>query len=188
MARALDVFGHDEVRQQDSLFRRWELGHLEPPPDRGTSVTNLSTKRLRGMAKAAFMARLVAGAIFVAFGVGKFTQHASEVTSFKTYGLPHADAFVYAIGIVEIGAGGPLIAGLAIRVAALVLAGDMVGAIILSGFKQGELISLTLAPAQLAVMLFVLWAGPGSHALDRRLANTRCQEVRTSSSQSSRLS
>src|SRR5437660_286693 len=32
MARALDVFGHDEVGQQDSLFRCWELGHLEPPP------------------------------------------------------------------------------------------------------------------------------------------------------------
>jgi uncharacterized membrane protein YphA (DoxX/SURF4 family) len=32
--------------------------------------------------------RLLAGGVFVAFGVGKFLNHASELASFKTYGLP----------------------------------------------------------------------------------------------------
>jgi uncharacterized membrane protein YphA (DoxX/SURF4 family) len=54
-----------------------------------------------------------------------------------------------------------LLVGVGARLAALVLAGDMVGAIIVSGIKQGEPISLTLAPALLVVMLAVLAAGPG---------------------------
>ena len=120
-------------------------------------------------ADAALLARLGAGAVFVAFGVGKFASHASEVGSFRTYGLPAPEAFVYAIGVVEIVAGVVLIAGLATRLASLVLSGDMVGAIIVSGIGQGELISLTVAPGQLIAMLFLLWTGPGRFAIDRRL-------------------
>src|SRR6267154_2287001 len=52
--------------------------------------------------------------------------------------------------------------------AAIVVAGDMVGAIIVSGIGLGELVSLTLAPAELALCLFLLWTGPGAFALDRR--------------------
>ena len=117
----------------------------------------------------AFVGRLAAGWVFVVFGAGKFTSHASEVSSFGTYGLPSPDAFVYMIGAIELVGGVLLIVGLATRVAALVLAGDMVGAIVLDGIIQGGAISLTLAPALLAVMLFLLWVGPGVHTLDRRL-------------------
>ena len=52
-----------------------------------------------------------------------------------------------------------------VALAALVLAGDMVGAIIVSGIAKGEIVSLTLAPAELAAMLIVLWAGPGAYRL-----------------------
>jgi putative oxidoreductase len=107
--------------------------------------------------------------VFVAFGVGKFTSHASEVTSFRTYGLPSPEAFVYLIGVLEVVGGVLLIVGLATRLAALILAGDMVGAIIVSGIGQREVISLTLAPAELAAMLFLLRVGPGRCALDRGL-------------------
>jgi uncharacterized membrane protein YphA (DoxX/SURF4 family) len=117
--------------------------------------------------------RLGAGGVFVVFGAGKFASHASQVVSFRTYGLPSPDAFVYAIGVVEVLGGALPIVGLAARLAALVLAGEMVGAIIASGIGQGEVISLTLAPAQLAGMLFVLWTGPGRCALDRRLITGR---------------
>jgi putative oxidoreductase len=119
-------------------------------------------------ANAAPLARLGAGAVFVAFGAGKFASHASEVASFRTYGLPAPGAFVYAIGVVEILGGALLIAGLATRLASLVLSGDMLGAIIVSGIVRGEVISLTLAPAQLTAMLFLLWTGPGRFAIDRR--------------------
>jgi putative oxidoreductase len=100
--------------------------------------------------------RIAAGMVFVVFGIGKFSQHAREVDSFETYGLPEPEVFVYAIGVLEIAGGLLLIAGVLVPYAALALAGDMVGAIVVSGIKEGELISLTLAPALLVVMLLLL--------------------------------
>ena len=110
--------------------------------------------------------RLVSGGVFVAFGAGKFVNHASELASFKTYGLPAPDAFVIVIGVVELVGGGLVIAGVLTRPAALVLAGDMVGAIVVSGIANGELISLTLAPAELVAMLVLLSMGPGRYVID----------------------
>jgi putative oxidoreductase len=109
--------------------------------------------------------RLLAGGVFVAFGVGKFVNHASELASFKSYGLPAPEVFVVVIGLVELVGGALLIAGLWTRPAALALAGDMVGAIVVSGIAKGELISLTLAPAELVAMLVLLWTGPGRLSL-----------------------
>ena len=111
--------------------------------------------------------RLLSGGVFVAFGTGKFVNHASELASFKTYGLPAADVFVVVIGVVEVIGGALLIAGLFTRPAALVLAGDMVGAIVVSGIARGELISLTLAPIELVLMLVLLITGPGAYAVAR---------------------
>ena len=93
--------------------------------------------------------RLLSGGVFVVFGIGKFVNHASELASFKTYGLPAAEAFVVVIGLIELVGGLLLMTGVLTRPAALVLAGDMIGAIVVSGLAKGELISLTLAPAEL---------------------------------------
>jgi putative oxidoreductase len=109
--------------------------------------------------------RLVSGGVFVAFGAGKFVNHASELASFKSYGLPAPEAFVAVIGVIELVGGLLLIAGILTRPAALVLAGDMVGAIVVSGIAKGEVISLTLAPAELVVMLVLLWTGSGACSL-----------------------
>lgn len=106
------------------------------------------------------IARIAAGLVFLGFGIAKFVNHAVEVDSFETYGLPAPDAFVYAIGAIEVVGGVLLITGFGARLAALVLAGDMVGAIAVSGIKEGEPISLTLAPVLLVIMLVVLRAGP----------------------------
>ncbi|HKP90486.1 MAG TPA: DoxX family protein [Thermoleophilaceae bacterium] len=101
--------------------------------------------------------RVAAGIVFVVFGVGKFTRHEAEVDSFRTYGLPEPDAFVYAIGVLEIACGLMLIAGILVWVAALAMAGNMVGAIVVSGIGEGEVLpSLTLAPALLVAMLVLL--------------------------------
>jgi putative oxidoreductase len=100
--------------------------------------------------------------VFVAFGAGKFVNHGSELASFKTYGLPAPEVWVIVIGVIELIGGLLLIAGILTRPAALVLAGDMVGAIIVSGIAKGELISLTLAPAELLAMLVLLWTGAGA--------------------------
>jgi putative oxidoreductase len=106
--------------------------------------------------------------VFVAFGLGKFVNHASELASFKLYGLPAPGAFVIVIGVLELVGGGLLIAGWLVRPAALVLAGDMVGAIVISGLARGEIISLTLAPAELVAMLVLLAKGPGRDTLGSR--------------------
>lgn len=119
-------------------------------------------------------ARWLSGAIFVVFGIGKFSQHGHEVASFESYGLPSPDILVYLIGVLEVGGGVLLIAGLATRLAALLLAGSMVGAIVASGIGAGEVLpSLTLAPLLLIAMIFLLWVGPGAHAVDGRLLERR---------------
>jgi uncharacterized membrane protein YphA (DoxX/SURF4 family) len=109
--------------------------------------------------------RLLSGGVFVAFGIGKFVNHPSELASFKSYGLPAPEVFVVVIGAVELVGGLLVMAGVLTRPAALVLAGDMTGAIVVSGIAKGEIISLTLAPAELLVMLVLLYAGPGTAVL-----------------------
>jgi uncharacterized membrane protein YphA (DoxX/SURF4 family) len=101
--------------------------------------------------------RWAAAIVFVVFGAGKFVDHASELASFRHYGLPLPDVFVYAIGVLELAGGLLLAAGLLVRLAAIALAADMVGAIIVSGIGRGESVSLTLAPALLVAMVIVLW-------------------------------
>lgn len=135
----------------------------------------LSGPREGRAASVAFVMRLIAGGIFVAFGAGKFLNHGSELASFQAYGLPSPDLFVSAIGVVELLGGVALILGLGTRLAAVALAGDMAGAIIVSGLARGEIVSLTVAPAQLLAMLFLLATGGGRLALEQqlRLANER---------------
>jgi putative oxidoreductase len=112
--------------------------------------------------------RLLSGGVFVAFGIGKFVNHTSELASFKTYGLPAPEAFVVVIGVIELVGGLLLMIGVLTRPAALVLAADMIGAIVVSGIAKGELVSLTLAPAELVAMLVLLWTGPGGASLRPR--------------------
>jgi uncharacterized membrane protein YphA (DoxX/SURF4 family) len=95
--------------------------------------TALRTRPGRG-AHWAPLVRWTSGAIFVVFGIGKFSAHAQEVESFQSYGLPAPEAFVYAVG---------------------------------ARIGEGEVLpSLTLAPALLIAMLFLLWTGPRARSLD----------------------
>jgi putative oxidoreductase len=114
---------------------------------------------------ALLLLRLSSGGVFAAFGLGKFINHGSELASFMAYGLPEPGVFVVIIGVIELVGGILLVVGLRTRPAALVLAGDMIGAIVVSGIARGEMISLTLAPAQLVAMLVLLWTGPGAYSL-----------------------
>jgi putative oxidoreductase len=117
--------------------------------------------------------RWTSGAIFVAFGAGKFVNHASEASSFQAYGLPLPGVFTDAIGVLELLGGVLLLLGLGTRAIAALLAGDMVGAIIVSGLLRGETVSLTLAPALLVAMLVLVVLGPGQVSLDRALGTSR---------------
>ena len=80
----------------------------------------------------------VAGFIFLAFGVAKFANHGVEVDSFRTYALQTPDAFVYLIGVIEVAGVHRPLAGSGTRIAAPVLAADMIGAIVVSGAASGS--------------------------------------------------
>ena len=117
------------------------------------------SRRLLGLAP---WVRFVSAAIFIVFGAAKFVSHASETSSFRHYGLPAPSAFAYVIGVLELVGGALLAAGVLTRLVALALAGDMVGAIIVSGIHRGEVVpSLTLAPLLLVAMVFLMRVGPG---------------------------
>jgi len=108
--------------------------------------------------------RLVPAGVFLVFGADEFVNHQRNARSFALYGLPHPSAFSYAIGSLEIVGALALLSGIALLPAAAALAGDMVGAIIVSGIALGELVSLTLAPAMLVAMLTLI----GRELCDRR--------------------
>ena len=85
------------------------------------------------------------------------------------------DAATYLVGSLELVGGLALVVGLLVRPFALALAGNMIGAISTAGRIDGGPVHLLLAPALLLGMVFLLWAGAGSPALDRRLAR-RCTD------------
>jgi putative oxidoreductase len=114
--------------------------------------------------------RLAAGAIYVGFGLGKFVDHESEAASFRFYGLPSPDAFTYLVGVVELGGGLLLLAGLLTRPAALLLAGNMVGVLAVAAPKEHTFINLGLAPALLLAMLYLVWGGGGRRSADAALS------------------
>src|SRR5262245_59236616 len=113
--------------------------------------------------------RIGAGAIFVGFGLSKFTQHGRETRAFDRYGLPDPAVFAYATGTLEIALGAMLVLGLLTRLAALGMAGNMIGAIATGGRVDGGFVNLVLAPILLVAMLFLLRAGGGRWSLDDRL-------------------
>lgn len=118
---------------------------------------------------AALLARVVAGAIFIGFSFGKFFRHDAEASALDDYGIPFPDVTTYFVGLVELGGGLMLVAGLGTRLAALALACNMAVAISTAGRIEGGPIHLVLAPALLATMLLILWLGPGRRSLDSRL-------------------
>ena len=89
-------------------------------------------------ATTAFVLRLASGAVFVVFGVAKFTSHEQEADSFEDYGLPSPDAFAYAIGVVEVVGGLLLLIGLGTPAGRARVGGGHGGAIIASGIGEGE--------------------------------------------------
>jgi putative oxidoreductase len=133
-------------------------------------LTVLRTPRLQGRAVwLPTLVALAAGVIFVAFGVGHFADHGSEVADFHRYEVPFASLAVWAVGVVELGGGVALVLGLFVRPAAAVLAGDVVGVIATAGRVEGGFLNLGVAPLLLAAMVFLMWAGPGALSLDAGL-------------------
>ena len=133
-------------------------------------LAGLRAPRLRGStAWLATLVALAAGVIFVAFGVGHFANHGSEVADFRGYQVPFASLAVWAVGVVELGGGVALLLGLLVRPAAAALVVDLEGLIATAGRVDGGFVNLGLASLLLAAMVFLVWAGPGALTLDAGL-------------------
>jgi putative oxidoreductase len=130
----------------------------------------LARNRFDGAAAWATTAvRVVTGALFVLFSLGKFVDHMKEAEDFDRYGVPVPEVATYLVGTLELVCGALLVIGLLTRPAALLLAANLVGAIATAGRVEGGSFHLGVGPAMLLAMLFLVWAGPGRLALDHRL-------------------
>ncbi len=112
--------------------------------------------------------RILTGIAFVIGGLPKFVAFGWELDAFERFGLPAAEVWVIAAGVIEIAGGVALLANRAVVLSALALAATMVVAIAVSGIKEGDVIpSLTVAPLLLAGCLYILktrWALPARNA------------------------
>jgi uncharacterized membrane protein YphA (DoxX/SURF4 family) len=97
-----------------------------------------------------------------------FRSHATARK--ETSALPAPDAVVSLVGAREVAFGLLLVIGLLTQLAALALAADMTGAIVISGRGRWELISLTLAPLLLVAMISVIRCGADSWSPGRQQA------------------
>ena len=100
---------------------------------------------------------VVSGIIFFFAGLVKFVFHHWELHAFRSFGLPWPSALEIFAGVLEMAGGVLLALRRAVVPTALLLAVTMVVAIISSGIGHGDVIpSLTLAPALLVAMVFLL--------------------------------
>jgi putative oxidoreductase len=138
-----------------------------------TLAGRLFTPRTHGAAAwVTTVVRVTTGVLFVVFSIGKFSDHAREVADFDHYGIPAPEVTTYLVGVLELVGGALLVVGLLTRPAAFALACNMVGAIATAGRVDGGTFHLGVAPTLLVATSFLVWAGPGRLALDRRLAPT----------------
>lgn len=106
---------------------------------------------------AATRVAILTGAIFVPAGLVKFAFHYWELHAFEAFGLPWPFALELLAGVLETVGGVLLIARRHVVPVAVLLVATMLVAICASGIGHGDVIpSLTLAPALLAGLLFVL--------------------------------
>ncbi len=101
---------------------------------------------------------VLTGVIFVFAGLVKFVFHHWELHAFRTFGLPWPSALEIVAGVVEAGGGVALVLRVLVVPVALLLSATMIVAIGASGIGHGDVIpSLTLAPALLIALGFLLW-------------------------------
>jgi putative oxidoreductase len=144
-----------------------------------TTVVAVPSDRLR---TAFAVLRVVIGIIFVAHGAQKlFVFGLAGVTAgFTQMGIPMPGISAPLVALVEFLGGIALIIGLLTRLAAVGLAIDMLGAIMLVHLKGGFFMptgiefALTLLTACIAIAI----GGPGAAAVDNEIAKRRAGTVR----------
>jgi uncharacterized membrane protein YphA (DoxX/SURF4 family) len=116
-----------------------------------------------GKDRSATRVAVVAGVIFFFAGLVKFVFHHWELNAFRSFGLPFPSALEIFAGLLEMVGGVFLVARRCVAPVAALLSITMVVAIGASGIGHGDVIpSLTLAPALLIAMLYLLLSSAGA--------------------------
>ena len=113
--------------------------------------------------------RLVAGTFVVGAGFGKFLDHAQEVRDFRGFGVPLPDLAVPLAGTIEVVGGILVVIGLLTRPAALLVAANLLGALLTAGINEGGTFHLVIGPSIMLAMLVLVWTGAGAYSIDGRL-------------------
>jgi len=118
--------------------------------------------------RAANTVALLSGLIFFLAGLVKFVFHHWELHAFQGFGLPWPTAVEILAGVLEMAGGLLLLLRRYVAPVAVLLAVTMVVAIGSSGIGHGDIVpSLTLAPALLAAMIYLLARGLGRNPTKR---------------------
>jgi putative oxidoreductase len=131
------------------------------------------------------IARIILGVVLIAHGWQKFNEWtiAGTTEAFTGMGVPAAGIAAPIAAIVELIGGILILIGLITRIAAALVALQMVGAGIWGGhFGSGVMIDnngweLVMVIAAVAVILFA--AGPGQYAVDRFIFKKQDAEAKT---------
>lgn len=106
--------------------------------------------------------RLAAAAVFIPIGLGKFVNHDTYTERFDRWGFGFAPGTVaILVGIVEVGGGALLLAGVVPRLAAATLIGNMIGALATAGRIDGGQ-DIWLPIVMIAVLGAVAYLGAGT--------------------------
>jgi uncharacterized membrane protein YphA (DoxX/SURF4 family) len=109
--------------------------------------------------------RVAIAALFIPVGLGKFVNHDTYVERFERWGFGAAAGEVaILVGVVEVGCGLMLLAGVVPRLAALTLVGDMIGALVTAGRIDGGQ-DIWLPLVMIAALSGVVVWGAGRWAL-----------------------
>lgn len=112
-----------------------------------------------------FALRLVAAAVFIPTGLGKFLNHDAYVERFERWGFGVAAGEVaILVGVVEVACGLMLLLGVAPRAAALALVGNMIGALATAGRVDGGQ-DIWLPLVMIAVLAAIVAGGGGRWAV-----------------------
>ncbi len=112
-----------------------------------------------------FALRLVAAAVFIPVGLGKFVNHDAYVERFERWGFGAAAGEVaILVGVAEVTCGLMLLLGVAPRAAALALIGNMIGALATAGRIDGGQ-DIWLPLVMIAVLAAIVAGGAGRWAV-----------------------
>lgn len=121
----------------------------------------------------ALVLRIAAGVPLVLFGVGKFVDRAAEVRDFQSFGVPLPAIAVPLAGVIELLGGLAVVLGLLTRPAALLVAANLLVALLTAGVNEGGTFHLVVGPLLLTAMVVIAFVGPGPHSLDERILSRR---------------